>query len=255
MIGIGCPAFSLVPFNDIVGRAAEHFELFEIMAEGRHYLADIKPDVLRWREEGMSFQVHAPMSDMNIASLDPRIRDVSVNRLLETIECASELDIGPVTIHPGFISPLSVADKDKAYEKGRESLRAISNAARDVGVKVGLENMPRIWVATCETLESWKRMTEGIDVGFTLDVGHAWTMGQLDEFLTLADRTVNVHIHDNVGDRDEHRVLGKGSVDLQRAVRGLRDAYSGNFIIESKDLAQGVESKPVLEGLLEGHAD
>ena len=66
---------------------------------------------------------------------------------------------------------------------------------------------------------------------------------------TFSDRIANVHIHDNMGERDEHLTLGEGSIDFQHVISMLK-GYTGNYIIESKNLDSAVRSKKVLERLL-----
>ena len=84
----------------------------------------------------------------------------------------------------------------------------------------------------------------------TFDIGHANTTGQVDAMIDrFADRLVNIHIHDNHGQRDEHLTIGDGGIDFDR-VLGLLSSYRGNYIIESKNLDSAVESQSRLEKML-----
>ena len=91
---------------------------------------------------------------------------------------------------------------------------------------------------------------DGTDLGICFDIGHANTMGQIDDMVeTFGDRIVNVHIHDNNGQRDEHLTIGDGAIDFDR-VLGLLSSYRGNYIIESKNLDSAVESQSRLKKML-----
>jgi sugar phosphate isomerase/epimerase len=88
-------------------------------------------------------------------------------------------------------------------------------------------------------------------LGICFDAGHANTAGNTDEWLALADRFVNVHLHDNRGERDEHLVLGEGTVPLAKILKALQGVYKGNYVIESNDLAQGIRSRDILRMMLD----
>ena len=66
---------------------------------------------------------------------------------------------------------------------------------------------------------------------------------------TFGDRIVNVHIHDNMGVKDDHMTIGAGQIDFRSVIRKLR-SYKGRYIIESKSLESAVESQEVLKRLL-----
>jgi len=87
------------------------------------------------------------------------------------------------------------------------------------------------------------------NVGFTLDVGHANTVGLVDDFLNLlADKISHVHIHDNLGKKDEHLPLGKGTVDWKRVMEKLSD-YKGIFVTEMGSVEEGIQSLEFLSNL------
>jgi sugar phosphate isomerase/epimerase len=87
------------------------------------------------------------------------------------------------------------------------------------------------------------------NVGFTLDVGHANTVGLVDEFLDqLNNHISHVHIHDNMGKKDEHLPLGKGSIDWKRVTEKLSD-YKGIFVTEMSSVEEGIECLEFLKNL------
>ena len=92
---------------------------------------------------------------------------------------------------------------------------------------------------------------EGLNIGMCFDIGHAHTTDQMSEMMVLKDKFINVHVHDNLGDKDAHLPLGQGTIDFS-VLRELTN-YKGNFIIEAKrpDIEEAVASKLFLEKILE----
>ena len=89
------------------------------------------------------------------------------------------------------------------------------------------------------------------DLSVCFDVGHANTTGQIDEMIeTFGDRIVNVHIHDNNGERDQHLTIGDGNIDYVDVFSKL-SSYQGNFVIEARDLESAIESQDRIAEMLE----
>jgi sugar phosphate isomerase/epimerase len=251
MIGIGSPAFCQTPFSDMLEEISKHFGLWEILSEGEDRLELIRERLRHAREtSSIRFQVHAPLSDVNIGSVHEPMRIAAVNEIKQTLVMCRQLEIPLVTVHPGFIQGIAFLDKNRAVVKTRESIREISRTAEDLGVSVSVENMPANINATCTQARELVEVIEGSGLGICFDMGHANTSGQLDEMLSLAERFTNVHLHNNEGEWDQHNRVDEGSADLEKVASVLRRSYKGNVIIESTDLGSGVESKEILRRLL-----
>lgn len=248
MIGIGSPFFCLRPFDEALEGISRHFKLWELLSEGENRL-DLIKDKVRHAVEStdMRFQVHAPLSDVNIGSAHEPMRRAAVGQIADTISVSRELGIGPVTVHPGFVQGIAFLDRSKALERTKGSVREIAALAREHSVEVVLENMPANINATCTTAADLAQAIEGTDLRMCFDMGHANTAGQLEAMLALVERFGNVHLHNNQGQWDQHNVVDDGTADLDKVLSVLRDRYRGNMIIESTDLESGVRSKAVLE--------
>jgi sugar phosphate isomerase/epimerase len=147
------------------------------------------------------------------------------------------------------MTPLAFVSKDRVKEITRESLRRLEAFSQELGVKVALENMPRSPFSMATTPEALLELMDGIDVGFCLDVGHANTNGNLKEFVKLKGRIVNLHVHDNKGQTDEHLPIGGGTVDFPWLLRSLAD-YKGRYVIESRAVDDAILSRDRLKDLL-----
>jgi sugar phosphate isomerase/epimerase len=251
MIGIGSPTFCMTPFLNMLESISKSFELWEILSEGEDRLELIKDDVSYGRDSfDMRFQVHAPLSDVNIGSVHEPMRIAAVDEIKQTIMMCRQLEIPLVTIHPGFVQGIAFLNKAKALERTKESVKEISAYARDQSVTVVVENLPANINATCTRADELLEAIEGSGLGICFDMGHANTAGQMDEMLKHVDRFKNVHLHNNDGQWDQHNTVDDGSADLSKVVSVLKRSYRGNIIIESTDLESGAQSKQVLEALL-----
>jgi sugar phosphate isomerase/epimerase len=248
MIGIGSPAFCIQPFEASLKAISEHFQLWEILSEGENRLDIIKEGMRRAIEStNMRFQVHAPLSDVNIGSVHEPMRRAAIDQITETISMCRNLDIRLVTVHPGFVGGVAFLNRARALEMTKESVKEIASFAEDNSVEVVVENMPANINATCTTADELLEAIEGTGLRICFDMGHANTARQLDALLALVDRFGNVHLHNNEGQWDQHNVVDDGTADLKKVVTALRGRYRGNMIIESRDLDSGVSSKAVLE--------
>ena len=251
MIGISSPTFCMTPFLNMLESISKRFELWEILSEGEDRLELIKDDVRYGRDSlGMRFQVHAPLSDVNIGSVHEPMRIAAVDEIKQAIMMCRQLEIPLVTIHPGFVQGIAFLNKAKALEKTKESVKEIAAYAAGQSVTVVVENLPANINATCTHADELLEAIEGSGLGICFDMGHANTAGQMDELLKLVDRFKNVHLHNNDGQWDQHNRVDDGSADLSKVVSVLKKSYTGNIIIESTDLESGTQSKRVLEALL-----
>ena len=251
MIGIGSPTFCMAPFMGMLEEISKSFKLWEILSEGEDRLELITDGVHYGRDSyDMHYQVHAPLSDVNIGSVHEPMRQAALNEVMQTIVACHKLEIPLVTVHPGFVKGVAFLDKRRAVEKTRESVRALAEFSKRYSVEIVVENLPANMNATCSTASELIEVLEGTDVRVCFDMGHANTASQIDELLELVGRFGNVHLHNNDGQWDQHNKVDDGSADIRKVVSVLKSSYGGNMIIESTDLQTGAESKSTLERLL-----
>ncbi|NOZ59753.1 MAG: sugar phosphate isomerase/epimerase [Euryarchaeota archaeon] len=217
----------------IVGEAG--FSALEIILEGHHLREDYSP----WRElldsYSMEVSVHAPFADLNIASMNPRIRLESIAQVKDAIQAGYTLGADVVTVHSGRLSPHSMWFPERAAELNLQAIEELVEFAGEHGVLLCVENMPRHEGALMSEVEELLELAERFsrrEMGITLDVGHAATCGDVVEYVeALGERIANVHLHDNRGDGDEHLAVGDGKIDFGAVLSRMR-GYRGRFIIE-----------------------
>ena len=273
MIGISSPVFSTWPFEEALEKIEPLFDLWEIVSEAEHFIPDIQDDLRDAIDTtNMKFQIHAPYSDINLAAFDARTREYSINVIMDIVRIANDLDIGVVTIHPGKLGPIQSYARDRVSQYTRQSLEKLEKRCREFSVELAFENMPVMKYTICHTAAEMMEMLDGLEMKMCFDVGHAHiashayindhkgvaahenTTGQvcetdqISEMFDMKDRFANVHLSDNMGDRDRHMALGKGSIDFQQVMSSLSN-YQGNYIIETRSLEDGITGKAFLEDI------
>jgi sugar phosphate isomerase/epimerase len=91
----------------------------------------------------------------------------------------------------------------------RKSLDALEPCARDRGVRIAIENL---FPDNYGTLERIFSQYSPDYVGLCYDSGHANFTG-VDRLEQLKDRLISVHLHDNDGSGDQHKLIFSGTID------------------------------------------
>jgi sugar phosphate isomerase/epimerase len=196
---------------------------------------------------GITPTLHASFYDINLASLNPLIREASARQLLECIHLAHDLGARIAVVHPGEI-PGDYPEEllPRAREGFIASLQVPLELAEDLGVTLALENKARGRNrGLIQFTEEHLGLIEVLDsprCQATFDVGHAHTFTQktgtsgLDLLRYLKDilpYLAEVHLHDNDGSGDQHRPLGAGTIDFPPLLDLLaREGYRGPLILE-----------------------
>jgi len=229
-----------------MGRLLElGIDVLEILEE---YKDRLNPTRMRKVEEltdsyDVRLTIHSPILDMNIASSTRAFRAESIRQVIRSVDNAALMGAELVVVHPGVRTPLDFLYPGIHWGFNRESLREILNHAEASGVKVGVENMPGNHSFLLEkSSEFLELIGEGLPLQMTLDVGHANTTSQLENYIRdMGNRIAHVHLHDNRGNDDEHLVVGKGTIDWGFLKRSL-DMGSLTGVIEANSLSDALQS-------------
>lgn len=187
----------------------------------------------------IEFSVHAPLSDVNVASHNEGIRRSSISLIKKSMDLAVSLGSDIVVVHPGHMPILGRKIKPKILKFNRESLRECSRYAQDVGVSMCVENMPNIEGLLYTNLDDLSELVEDIDSYMTLDVGHAHNNQFQVEDMLKYPNIKHVHLSDNDGTYDSHQALGNrfdDGIDFPILLRGLKKrGYEGFLVVEVEE--------------------
>lgn len=190
--------------------------------------------------------LHAPLSSetgagrrggfmISVAYRERRWRIDSMDEIKRALEVAERAPFRYLVLHLGLEGEEYSLDKFDAAFTSIEHLRLF---AKERGVRLLLENTVSELGNPAHLMEflSYTRLD---DVGICFDAGHAHlTGGALEGLDTLKDRMVTVHLHDNRGEKDEHRLpmqaapgqaeSGKTGIDWSRLMAELARAGAGS---------------------------
>jgi sugar phosphate isomerase/epimerase len=142
-----------------------------------------------------------------------------------------------VTLHPPTVRGLGRFVPKRVKEYGLLSLRDILERARGLPLSVCLENM-FAKTAPFTTPGEFKTVLEEFpNLGITLDIGHAFLAGGLNNVVgfihTFGNRIRHLHVNDNFGREDNHLPVGAGSIDFGRVFKALRaSGYGETMTVE-----------------------
>ncbi|OPY34231.1 MAG: endonuclease IV [Methanomassiliicoccales archaeon PtaU1.Bin124] len=247
MIGISSASLTITDLEATLKTIEPHFKHWEILTESEPYLLDIaKRFKIITSPYDLTYSIHAPIFDVNIASINEKMRMESVEQISTSLKIAAQIDVDLVTIHPGYY-PMGVRGfESRAENKLIESLGELNRISNDLGVNLALENMANQDSIIGRTAGELSRFIDGTDLGICFDVGHANTTGQIASILELRDRIINVHLHDNDGQVDSHSSLGDGKIDFANIFHALK-GYKGNYIIEARTISSALKSSNYLK--------
>ena len=213
--------------------------IWEVVDEGSLKLNNQRIQALKKlkKEKNLEFTVHAPFADLNIASLTPEMRSISMKRLRESLLHASELEAVAWVMHPGQRGSLTTFYPEREWRLNIDGIVEMTDMGEERGVNVCIENMPRGLSLLMDDPESFDRISEESGKNcfkMVLDIGHANTSCGAVEFLDrLGNVVVHIHAHDNNGKVDSHDEVGKGTVDWKVLAKRIRESSCRTVVVES----------------------
>jgi len=213
----------------------------EVVDDGGHSLNARRVDALRRAISPLDVEltIHSPFADINIASLNPAIRRISLRRLEKSILAAERLSCRLWVFHPGLGTGLGYFYPGAEWERNLESIRHLCRFGEEHGVRVAVENCPEPFPFLMRRVEDFTRfyneLGNNYDVGVVLDVGHAHISGQIHEFLErFQHRIVHIHVSDNDGRFDAHMGIGQGTINWREVADAIKKInYRGAVVLES----------------------
>ncbi|MEN6621746.1 MAG: sugar phosphate isomerase/epimerase family protein [Smithella sp.] len=174
-------------------------------------------------DSGIKITFHAPFMDLRPGALDNKIRCASIDRLKQVFELIPYFHPLKIVCHPSFDRLYYVSCDDEWLEASRQTwLALIALIDGEAKTKIALENVyewePSILRRLFEYLDSDR-------ICFCFDTGHFNVFARtklkvwLDE---LGKYLGHLHLHDNIGERDEHLPVGKGNFPFFELFQILR---------------------------------
>lgn len=231
------------PLDRALDTLATRTSHVEILSDGLH---DLLSDSTPCSEYPLSYSVHAPCSEINIAATSERMRSTSVMVLGDVLAASARIGAGHLVVHPGYAPYEQV--RDRSFSSLLRSLDDLASLQEEHGVRVCIENMGG-WECCHFRTPAFLPELSIRGLGFTLDCGHARLNGNLDAFLDTGGYC-HVHLHDNGGSEDDHAACGDGTIDFPGLVQRL--PLQATLVVETRELAAADRSTGYLSSLIHG---
>jgi protein FrlC len=164
-----------------------------------------------------------PYFEPSLVSPNKAHRDDRARMIMKTLDFARDIGARNLSITSGRC--LGGMPPDKAAKQFVTEIRPILDHADSVGVDVGIECEPGLFIEWIAELREWIERLNHPRFGANLDIGHSQVLGESITGVVreLGDRIWNLHIEDIPGRKHYHMIPGDGTLDWI----GLRDALWG----------------------------
>ena len=222
--------------DDLDFAVKNEFDYFEIALDWKQNY-NLNPKIIRKIRDisinhRINLIVHTPYY-LPTSTMLPEIKRGVLEIVRKAINIAGDVESNKLTIHPGFQEMPSPAIK-YCYDALVETLQEIVEIGKKNNVSICFENFNKPFL--CSELKNYLYVLNSVKgLMTTLDVGHVNTTNtKLSEFFKeTREFIMDIHIHDNMGNRDEHKCLGEGTINFKEFFSECKRAkYYGPFILE-----------------------
>jgi sugar phosphate isomerase/epimerase len=210
------------------------------------------------REAGRSVTFHGPFMDLRPGAIDPKIRQVSLERFRRLLEIAARYLPRSIVFHPSYDEKYYVSSGSKWLENSIDTWTQLIPLVQGLETRVALEN---VYEADPGYLGLLLDALPPERFGFCFDTGHfnVFASSSLESWVDrLGSRLIEIHLHDNRGALDEHLPVGEGSFPFARFFSILRERKLAPILTveahSEKNLAKtlaNIKALHILEGFEE----
>ena len=201
---------------------------------------------------------HAPFMDLRPGAIDPKIRQVSLERFRRVFEIAAFFRPLSIVFHPSYDDKYYVSSGRMWLANSLDTWTQLIPLAEGLDTRIALENVyeadPGYPGLLLDSLPPER-------VGFCFDTGHfnVFSRVPLESWMDrLGSRIIEVHLHDNQGSLDEHLPVGEGTFPFLRLFSILKERKIRPILTleahSEERLARTLANIKAL-GLLEGFGD
>src|SRR5215212_8784479 len=171
-----------------------------------------------------------PYFEPSLISPNPRYRQDRANLILRTLQFAKDVGSRNISITSGRC--LGGMPPDRAAAQFAESIRPILDRADRLGVDVGIECEPGLFLEYVAELREWIDRLGHPRFGANLDIGHSVVIGEdIGEVVrTLSGKIWNLHVEDLPGRKHYHLIPGEGNLDWIALRSALLDIQYDRFL-------------------------
>jgi len=177
-------------------------------------LGDFKEIAKAFKAEGLACTMHAPFCDLAPGGADPAVLAATRVKLRKAFELIEIFEPVSIVCHLAYEENKHGFKQDEWLANSIETWQEMLAIAESQQVSVAFENTYETGPELHGKFLSALNSRYG---GFCLDVGHvmAFAGNSWQDWLpALLPWLIQLHLHDNSGDRDNHLAIGEGSFDF-----------------------------------------
>jgi sugar phosphate isomerase/epimerase len=164
-----------------------------------------------------------PYFEPSLISPNPQHREDRTRLIMKALEFGKDVGATNISITSGRM--LGGMPPEPAAKQFAESIRPILDQAERLGIDVGIECEPGLYLEYVAELREWIDRLGHPRLGANLDIGHSQVIGEnIPDAVKLLDgRIWNLHVEDIPGRKHYHMIPGQGTLDWQ-ALKGALEA-------------------------------
>ena len=182
------------------------------------------PDLIR--KLGLRIEnVHLPFSCANGIWLDNLEGEETMSIYMKCIEDCKRHDFPVAVLHPNRSS-----NTPPVNEIGLERFRYLAEKALEADIVLALENVSKL-----HYIDPIFEAVDSPGLGFCYDSGHdiLYNIRPYELPVKYANRLVALHLHDNMLEKDEHRLPIEGMINIHALVDSIIESgYKGPLSLE-----------------------
>jgi sugar phosphate isomerase/epimerase len=171
-----------------------------------------------------------PYFEPSLISPNPKHREDRTRLILKSLQFAKDVGAANISITSGRM--LGGMPPEPAARQFAQSIRPILDRADQLGVNVGIECEPGLYLEYVAELREWIDRLGHPRFGANLDIGHSQVIGESipDAVKLLNDRIWNLHVEDIPGRKHYHMIPGQGTLDWSALKRALEEIKYERFL-------------------------
>ncbi len=206
-------------------------------------------------QKDLGCTIHGPFMDLSPGGVDRRIKEVTLDRFLRTIELAALFKPKAIVFHPGYEKWKFDGNVNLWLENSLSTWKPLVEEAKTRNLTLAIEN---VFEENPDSLRMLLQKVDSPHFRFCFDTGHyhVFSKSSLPLWIeTLGKYLVEVHLHDNHGEMDDHLPMGEGSFDFT----GLFSLFSQHelnpiFTLEPHEEAHLWRSISAMKNYMDIHA-
>ncbi len=197
----------------------------EIYFDSRRFDDLKKKDIIKLKDKldyNPQLTIHAPYMDLSPGAVDPKVREITIQRFSDILDFAEILRPKVVVFHSGYDKWKYDSRVDIWLEGSLKTWNSLNKKATDIGVKIAIEN---IFEDEPTHLKLLMKEIKSKNFGLCFDTGHFNLFSKIllsDWLEIIKPYIVEVHLHDNIKIKDLHLAIGDGNFDFRTLFRELR---------------------------------